>query len=543
MRRLAALLTAFALAFACAGGFAVSESGNAPQPGRILDISFSAAPAELVEPGEVTLSFTVTNSSQYDAENVYISSADGLSTEPLGQIDAGDSRVFSRVHEVTEEELENGRISYTFSHDGVAGDANTVNYAVDCPIQRAIAQPGVEFTRQFTGAYARPGDVATIVYRVRNTGNVPIADLRVDDAPGEYSGRADVLEVGQSRLFFSKVTIEETTVSAPRLRYTVPAEENREYEERLDEARILLADEQLTATLTLDRETARVGETVVATLTVMSLGNVDFYDVSVFDESFGGLIADGLTMRAGTQTLTFTREYPVREDAVYQMRVRALSPSGATVEVLSEPVSLRALPVRDEAQIALYAEPVYAQIASAGDAPIDVYIVNNGSSHARNATLRAPDGSVLREFALVAGAYTTYRRVYVPVSQDGELAFSLTYTDAAGREHAVQSEPVRIEIDPAGQALDRAEEAAPYSGESVKLRENSSFWFLIAGAGAVLIALTVALLITSRKQRRQRREKLAQQRRQRQEELGKTNRFVPVKRAPKKTDKEKDGSL
>lgn len=31
----------------------------------------------------------------------------------------------------------------------------------------------------------------------------------------------------------------------------------------------------------------------------MSLGNVDFYDVSIFDESYGGLIADALTMHAG----------------------------------------------------------------------------------------------------------------------------------------------------------------------------------------------------------------------------------------------------
>lgn len=544
MRRFAALFAAIAFAFLCAGGFAVSESGATQPPLlHILDISFSASPAELVEPGEVTLSFTLTNSSQYDAENVYISSSDGLSTEPLGQIDAGDSRVFSRVHEVTEEELESGRISYTFSHDGVAGSRDTVNYTVDCPIQRAIAQPGVEFTRQFTGTYARPGDVVTITYRVRNTGNVPIADLRVDDAPGEYSGRADVLEVGASRLFFSKVTIEEVTVSAPRLRYTVPAEDGREYEVRLDEARILLADEQLTATLTLDRETARVGETVTATLTVMSLGNVDFYDVSIFDESYGGLIADALTMHAGSQTLTFTCEYPVRGDAVYQMRVRALSPSGATVEALTEPVSLRALPAASDADLALYAEVVYPQIASASDAPVDIYIVNSGASDARAAVLSETiTGETLHEFALVAGDYTTYRRVYVPVSQDIDLAFSLTYTDAAGETHTVQSDPARVEIDAAGQVLEREEQAAPYSGESVKLRENSSFWFLLIGAGAVLIALAVALFLTSRKQRRQRREKLAQQRRQRQEELGKTNRFVPVKRAArKKNEKEKDG--
>ena len=63
------------------------------------------------------------------------------------------------------------------------------------------------------------------------------------------------------------------------------------------------------------------------------------------------------------------------------------------------------------------------------------------------------------------------------------------------------------------------------------------------GPRRLSLALAVALLITSRKQRRQRREKLEKQRRQRQEELGKTNRFTPVKRAAhRRAEKnEKDG--
>ncbi len=326
----------------------------------------------------MTLTFTIANTSEYDAENVYISSSDGLRTEPLGQIEAGDSRTFSRAHDVTEAELEAGRITYIFSHDGVAGDPDTVNYTVDCPIERAIARGEVEFTRQFSAAYARPGDVVTITYRVRNAGNVPIADLRVDDAPGEYSGRADYLDVGETRLFTSRVSVEDVTTSAPRLRYTVPAEGGEEREVTLSEARILLADEQLTATLALDRETARVGETVAATLTVMSLGNVSFYDLAVYDESFGGLVADSLEMEPGTQTLTIQRQYPVRGDAAYQMRVRALSSSGAVIETLTEPVSLRALPAGSGADISVYAEAVYPQIAAAGDVPVDVYILQRG---------------------------------------------------------------------------------------------------------------------------------------------------------------------
>ena len=49
---------------------------------------------------------------------------------------------------------------------------------------------------------------------------MPIENLRVDDAPGEYAGRADRLEVGASRLFTNRVTIDDAVVSAPRLRYT-----------------------------------------------------------------------------------------------------------------------------------------------------------------------------------------------------------------------------------------------------------------------------------------------------------------------------------
>ena len=551
MRRFAALLAALALAFLCAGGFAMpsarAEGAEPTQPPlrHVLDIRFSVSPAALVEPGAVTLTFTIANTSEYDAENVYISSSDGLRTEPLGQIEAGDSRTFSRAHDVTEAELEAGRITYIFSHDGVAGDPDTVNYTVDCPIERAIARGEVEFTRQFSAAYARPGDVVTITYRVRNAGNVPIENIRVDDAPGEYSGRADRLDVGETRLFTSRVSVEDVTTSAPQLRYTVPAEGGGEREVTLSEARILLADEQLTATLALDRETARVGETVTATLTVMSLGNVSFYDLAVYDERFGGLVADSLEMEPGTQTLTIPLQYPVRGDATYQLRVRALSSSGAIIETLTEPVSLRALPAESGADISIYAEAVYPQIAAAGEVPVDVYILNEGGESARDAVLsELSTGTQLRAFDFLAARFTTHRRVYVPVSQTGELTFSVRYVNAAGVACTVESPPVLVEIARGGQRLDQIEESAPYSGQSVKISENPTFLFMLGGAALLLIALAVALLITSRKQRRQRREKLEKQRRQRQEELGKTNRFTPVRAAQRKAEKpkgEKDG--
>ncbi len=535
MRRIAAVML-FVLALFGAGGFAAAEgAATLPPVRRILNISLSVKPAELVVPGDVTLTFTIANASEYDAENLYIASSDGLHIEPLGQIDAGESKMFNRQHTVSAAELDEGLIKYTLSHDGIAGDRETVNYAVECPIEKAIAQPGVEFTRQFTGTFVRMGDVVTITYRVRNTGNVQLAGLRLSDALGDFTGRVELLEVGESRLFTSKVTISGSAVSKPRLSYTVPAEPGKEYVRALDDAKILLASEQLDATLELDREAARYGETVVATLTIANFGNVDFYDIRVTDEAFGGLIADGVEIVNGAKPLVIRREYPVRQDAEFQFRVRALSQSGAVVETLTEPVPLRVLPESGEAEISVYAKAAYPVIARGGDAPFDVYVVNAGDRALENAKLtESSTGASLWDFAVLASRTTTHRRVYVPVTEDATFAFEVSYRGQDGARRAALSPSVAISIARDGHKLtdDRAD--SPYSGESTKLGENPMFLFMLAGAGAVLLALTVALLLSSRRARRARKEKILLKRRLRQEELGKTNRFTPVKRPERK---------
>ena len=133
----------------------------------------------------------------------------------------------------------------------------------------------------------------------------------------------------------------------------------------------------------------------------------------------------------------------------------------------------------------------------------------------------------------------------MPVSQTGGLTFSVRYVRAADVARRVDSPLELVTIARGGLRLDQLGESAPDSGQSVKISENPTFLFMLGGAALLLIALAVALLITSRKQRRRQREKLAQLRRQRQEELGKTNRFTPVKRAAQrkgeKPKSEKDG--
>jgi len=120
------------------------------------------------------------------------------------------------------------------------------------------------------------------------------------------------------------------------------------------------------------------------------------------------------------------------------------------------------------------------------------------------------------------------------VTEDATFAFEVSYRGQDGARRAALSPSVAISIARDGHKLtdDRAD--SPYSGESTKLGENPMFLFMLAGAGAVLLALTVALLLSSRRARRARKEKILLKRRLRQEELGKTNRFTPVKRPERK---------
>ena len=83
--------------------FGVPASGEGPRGVDILDINFSLNPGELVAPGSTTMTFIISNRSGYDVRNVYLSSADGLLSEPIGQIGAGETQTLTRPHEVTQE--------------------------------------------------------------------------------------------------------------------------------------------------------------------------------------------------------------------------------------------------------------------------------------------------------------------------------------------------------------------------------------------------------------------------------------------------------
>ena len=533
--RLAAVLLAALLLCAATARAESAATATPPPLRRILEISLSSRPAELVSAGEVMLSFSIANNSDFDAQNVYLISADGLHSEPLGQIGAGEVQTFNRSYTVTETELDSGEISFVVSHDSPNLGAEPVSYTVSTPIARSIAAPQAEFTTQLSSDCAPAGGTVTVTYRVRNTGNVPLTQLRVNDTLGDFVGRVEMLDVGETRVFTGHVTINAAARSEPSLSYTVPAEDGRTYETELSPRTIAIAAPELSLSFAADCETAEPGGTVTLTLMLRNLGNVGYRHITVTDAVRGDLVASSQTLPAGSDPLLVSRVYPVRGDGEYQFHVSAVCETGERVNMDTERIAVPMSAPRAAGGIELSASTETPVIRRSGNVTFDLSLSTNAAEGVRDVRLSEQTRGEIRTFEIIPAGGPLCAQASYPVSEDSEFTFIADWTDAQGT-HIVRALPVEVAIGRDGVEPDADEK----SGEGlsatarVLVGEGSVYIYLIAGGVLVLIGLIFALWITSRKERRASREREAQQRQKRREELEKTNPFVPVKQRSRK---------
>jgi uncharacterized repeat protein (TIGR01451 family) len=523
---------ALACAFFLAQGVAMSEE-TAPPLRHILEIKATVKPAELVAPGDVTVNLTISNPSDYDANNITLASSDGLHSEPLGQIAAGGSQVFTRAYSVSQEELDAGEITFILSHDGIASDDAPVNYTVAIQIAKSEAKPDIEFTRQISSRAVTAGTTVTVTYRVKNTGNVALTQIRVRDSLGEYTGRVDALEPGEAKVFSSRVTVNQATASQARVSYVAEAVSDDAVTKELDDAQIEVVAEALTATLALDRDSAAAGDTVNGVLTIAAEG-VDFAGIDVTDDVYGTVLADALELKAGA-TITLTCSWPVRGPSDYRIRVSGIAATGDEVEVVTNTARVTLTGGFAESALSITAVAATPVISKPGGVKVTVAIENAGNAAARDVTLSEATLGEIRTFAFVPTGDATYRDVICEVKDDARFVFAATYTDDSGQTVTVLSDPVEIRIGSGGALPEIAQEDGGGFVDWIKrsVDDSITYVWMLAIAGAVLIILTVTLIVSHFRERRVRRQKLDKEKQRRREELGRTTKFEPVKRPAK----------
>lgn len=536
-RSLLLALCILAAAFAPWGertpGFAMPVS-LAEEARSQLQISITARPEEMVEPGDVMLNFTIENISDEPAPNVYLSSADGLLSEPVGQLAAGEKQSFNRQHTVTAGELEDGVISYIISHDDPDDPNGKINYSAHAAIRRSDVQPRVEFTRRFSSLRVEENGALTITYRIRNTGNVALENLRVQDTLGDYTGAVDLLEVGQSRTLISRAVITEDSISAAVLDYTAAGNPDERFTLTLADQEIAIAQTALRAQLHAAPSAFANGSCDLV-LTLENTGSADIRNIRIIDEASGSVIADHLTAPAG-QSIELSRSCALRGEMHFAWRITGLSESGRELRLLAEADAAQQ-PAGPSAPLSLSVSTDTPRIRRGGNVTMHISIANPGGTDIYGVALSEEARGEMRTFTVIPAGGSVSRDFTFEIRDSETLAFSLGYAGEDGAAQRVSAAPVEIIVAPDGVLPEGAKNTLiEFTGKGIKIGGSSIYAALLISGLVVLLVLIVLLLIASRRARIQKQLRIAAEKQRRREELGKTNRFTPV-RAPKNKSK------
>ena len=490
--RLVAL--AAALAWLCLAGAAEELT-----PEEALDIDFTVKPAEMVSPGDTTMTFVITNRGGSDIQNVYLSSSDGLLSEPLGAIGAGETQTLVRPHTVTQEELDAGCIAYIISHDAAEPGGQKINHPVQASIVKGAPRPNVDFTRQLSSPVIAPGGQITVTYRITNTGNVPVSSIRIRDTLGDFTGRAEQLDEGESKTFISRVPINAEASSDPVLEYAMPSGES--FTVRLESAVIRVAASALEATFSVG-QTAFGADSADAILILTNTGDAAFENLTVTDDLYGGLIAENVDLPVSQTPVELHFTYPLRGQTQFRWRVSGKSVNGDAVDLLTDTVALEIPPVERSVSLTLEAAARTPRINRAGSVTFDIAITNGGTVSAEDALVYEITRGDVRRFAVLPTGDPMRCTVRYEVRENSQFIFCLNYTDAEGRQRTLSATPIDVIIASDGVAPERLhEETGELSGGSVKTGNPSARMALLIAAAAALLFLFVLLLITSLRQR------------------------------------------
>lgn len=539
-RRMAALLGA--LAALCALSMAAALGEGAPPAALFID--FTAQPDMMVAPGEISMTFQIENRSNRPVQNIYLSSSDGLLSEPIGQLDAGERQTLVRPHSVSQEELDAGQIVYTISHDSQEEGGEKVVYTLTAPIVKGEQQPGVAFTRQFSSQYALKDGLLTITYKIVNTGNVPLSALRIRDSLGDFTGRMEQLDVGESKSFISRVTMTADELSVPVLEYAVPTGD--EFSVSLDPVPIPIADDHLITSFYVRQ--AEFNEDIAdAILILTNLGNVDYNDITVWDDVYGGIIADAISLPSGAQPVEIPYTYPLRGEGEYRWHITGTNNAGQQLDLRTSTIAASNDPETRSMDITLTAQTATPKINRPGRVTFDFTILNTGTVMARDARLYEVNRGDIRRLAVLPRGErepTVFSASY-DVSTDAEFIFCLEYIDAQGRRQEQTTSPIAVQIASDGVNPQRSDgPGGGLGGASVKLGGNSStFIALLIIAGAALTVMITILAVTSIRARRERMKRNAAEKQRIKAELGRTGSFPAVKggRPPRRSGEKSGG--
>ena len=370
-----------------------------------------------------------------------------------------------------------------------------------CPIALARESepgPALEVQRSVSKRFVGMGGTAALVYRVENTGDVPLHDIDLTDPLCGLILALDTLGPGEYETAQVNVTVTQECESAPKAVWHCGEER---FEQALEPLAIAPAVNGLQAALSVDREEALRGETALLSLQLTNTGNTALYDIELTDGSLGrlsplpGVIAPGETVQKQI-------EIQIGGDSVFCITAQARTESDETVSAQSNEASVTLKESAGQIRLRISAEPVQEESAR-GTAKARITLTNEGGTAVENVVISERSLGQMRTLAAVAPGEMRFV-LECAIEKTSEMLFLAQFAEQDGSRTTVLSEKITL-------VPGTAEPDAFLQGSPVQLGASAYAVFMYAGIGLLAALLLVLMAHAAVKSRRRRiaREKRA----------------------------------
>ncbi len=463
--------------------FFVSSAARADEDVRITVV---ADPTELAEAGNVELSFTISNYSDFELHGVTISSggvAFNVSDKELVIPASGSAYDIKLTVPVSDSQI---GLPITFTVTWTQG-GEPRSQDVPVTINRA-ADPVITLTRTIGAESAREGDTVTIEYTLTNNTKfdmsaLSLVDENVSDTPISQN---DTLRAGNSITIQHKYKMGgEDVVSAPVVMYTVRGK-----------TKTFSAIEPLTIKLLLIKLAVEVQagaptvDGVMFTLEIKNVGNQTVSDITILDDRDNFVNATPFSLDEGDAATYTHLVKPVMTEPVRQVsfHVTGKDAQGGAYS-LDPPAVTEVYPYVDDSQIAtsIRAEILQPWSADTGTIQVRITIENASQIDLANVQISEQALGIVKLIEALDHGETAFDQT-LTIGSPRNLSFSMRGVDPAGAMRELGSFSLPVAYSDATAAPAATPESAGQNG--------GLFAFLTGTLEKILIVLGVLMCIS-----------------------------------------------
>ena len=439
----AGLLALLMTLLLCFASFALAESDP-------VVFTIQVTPVKLTEPGPVTVSLRVSNSSKkdmvspvtlYDPAGNVVASFGNKGSYTLA---AEAFRTWEGKWNVTQAQLDAGKFAYTlrYSIEDDSGEIVDMTRSAEAKIEATGEKVTLSVTRTITPEVVRSGGQATVTYELYNSGNIDLTDIRVKENISRTAQTIKTLAAGQRHtLTFSARMGNADLKSNATITYKSKGS-TRTITEKVDNAVIPLAKPNLKISLSSPSAGVNIGEAATLVVTFTNNGNVSYSNVKVTDEKKGEILTN-LKIPAG-KTVVKEKEFVLKEPTTFKVSASLPDNTGETKTLSAGELTIG---VFDPEKTLLLTLNLTADQDTVPQIPADVRftltVTNNSNVKAEKINISHGDTPIYTIASLEPGANVVLTRD-VRISQAGKFRFTASVKDALNNTVTFDSNTLQI---------------------------------------------------------------------------------------------------